>query len=115
MEELVDMVLVIMFALLIVSLKADTEASKTKIKTLETEVAALKVSSAAKPINRHFMIDQEYVAGELYTEYCEQVGGLAFNGDPLPDWKTFRNDPSKKKQSDAWFKTAGAAIDLLVR
>lgn len=48
----------------------------------------------------------EKLAGELYTAYCTAVGGKAFNGDPLPDWATFRADPSKQKQSDAWVATA---------
>lgn len=52
----------------------------------------------------------ETFAGELYEKYCEAVGGKAFNGDPLPDWKTFRADPSKTKQSDAWVAVAQYAV-----
>lgn len=59
------------------------------------------------------MINKEHIAGELYKVYCESVGGKAFNGDPLPDWETFVNDPSKKKQSDAWIAAAERAIQLL--
>ncbi len=59
------------------------------------------------------MINKEYIAGELYKTYCEAVGGKAFNGDPLPDWKTFSNDPTKKKQSDAWISAAERAMQLL--
>ena len=59
------------------------------------------------------MIDKEIVAEELYTAYCKAVGGLAFNGDPLPDWKTFAADVTKKKQSDAWLAAAERAMDLL--
>lgn len=44
----------------------------------------------------------ESAAGRAYTAYCAAVGGKAFNGDPLPDWETFRADPKKKLQSDAW-------------
>ena len=36
------------------------------------------------------------LAGVLYEEYCAAVGGKA-----LPDWETFRADPTKKKQFDA--------------
>lgn len=50
----------------------------------------------------------EHIAGRLYEIYCKAVGGVAFNGDPLPDWDTFRADPSKKKQSDAWVAVAEA-------
>jgi len=60
------------------------------------------------------MINKEYIAGELYRVYCEAVGGVAFNGDPLPNWETFSNDPSKKKQSDGWLAAAQRAMDLLI-
>jgi len=57
------------------------------------------------------MINKEIVAEELYTAYCKAVGGLAFNGDPLPDWKTFAADVTKKKQSDAWLAAAERAME----
>ena len=59
------------------------------------------------------MINRETVAKVLYEEYCEAVGGVAFNGDPLPDWDTFYADPSKAKQSNAWLATADRAMKLL--
>ena len=59
------------------------------------------------------MISKETVAKELYEAYCKSVGGIAFNGDPLPNWETFSNDETKKKQSNAWLDTAQAAIDFL--
>lgn len=46
------------------------------------------------------------IAGELYETYCAAVGGKAFNGDALPNWDTFLEDPTKKKQSDAWIAVA---------
>ncbi len=58
------------------------------------------------------MPDMEKIAGALYEEYCRQVGGKAFNGDPLPDWKTFRADPAKQKQSDAWVAVARSAFEF---
>ena len=60
------------------------------------------------------MINREIVAKELYTHYCTAVGGVAFNGDPLPDWEEFSTDPTKKKQSDAWLATADRALELLL-
>lgn len=51
------------------------------------------------------------ISGKLYTAYCIAVGGKAFNGDPLPDWETFRADPTKKKQSDAWLAVGRAVFD----
>ncbi len=60
------------------------------------------------------MINKEIVAEELYTTYCAAVGGIAFNGDPLPDWATFYADPSKAKQASAWLAAAERAMDLLM-
>lgn len=54
----------------------------------------------------------EELAEELYEAYCVAVGGKAFNGDNLPSWKEFRNDPSKKKQSDAWIVVAETALSF---
>lgn len=51
----------------------------------------------------------EQAAGKLYETYCTSVGGKAFNGIALPSWETFRADPSKKKQSDAWVDVAISA------
>lgn len=34
-----------------------------------------------------------------YGEYCKAVGGTAFNGDPLPEWKQFSSDAKKTKTS----------------
>jgi hypothetical protein len=50
------------------------------------------------------------LAGQLYTTYCNAVGGKAFNGDDLPSWEDFSKDPAKKKQSDAWISTAIEAL-----
>lgn len=50
------------------------------------------------------------LAGELYDHYCQAVGGLAFNGDPLPAWSAFGVDPAKRKQADAWRSVARALI-----
>ena len=56
------------------------------------------------------MPDAEEIAGKLYEKYCESVGGIAFNGDPLPKWKEFRADTKKQKQSDAWVEVAALVI-----
>lgn len=60
------------------------------------------------------MINREIVAKELYTTYCAAVGGVAFNGDPLPDWDTFAADPAKEKQSSAWLAAADRAMALML-
>jgi len=52
----------------------------------------------------------EALASNLYATYCTEVGGKAFNGDSLPDWPTFRADPDKRVQSDAWVRVAGAVV-----
>lgn len=51
-------------------------------------------------------LTDELNAGLAYEAYCRKVGGKAFNGDPLPDWDSFRADPKKKPQSDAWVEVA---------
>jgi hypothetical protein len=55
----------------------------------------------------------EYVAGRLYDTYSKSVGGRAFNNDLLPEWKEFRNDTTKKKQSDAWMDVSQTALSIL--
>lgn len=53
----------------------------------------------------------EKIAGALYDVYCKEVGGVNFQGDPLPTWDEFKSDPTKKKQSNAWIEVARAAFD----
>lgn len=53
---------------------------------------------------------EEDLAGRLYTVYCRAVGGKAFNGDTLPDWKVFSVDLKKLAQSNAWRAVAREAI-----
>jgi hypothetical protein len=56
------------------------------------------------------MIFKETVAEAIYEAYCAAVGGVAFNGDVLPDWAAFVSDPSK---ADAWLAAADRAIQFL--
>lgn len=42
------------------------------------------------------------LAKRLYDTYCEAVGGVAFNGDKLPNSEEFFTDNSKIKQREAW-------------
>lgn len=53
------------------------------------------------------------VAGELYEEYCNSVGGKAWNGDKLPTWEEFYNDENKQLQVSAWISVARRAIEIL--
>jgi hypothetical protein len=46
--------------------------------------------------------EEELLAMRLYDIYCEEVGGVAYNGDPLPTSKEFFADMSKSKQVNAW-------------
>jgi hypothetical protein len=55
------------------------------------------------------MPDLEKIAADLYTLYCRAVGGVAFNGDPLPSWAEFSVDPAKQTQAEAWRDVAAAA------
>jgi len=52
----------------------------------------------------------ENQAALLYAVYCEAVGGLAFNGDPLPDWETFKADENKAKQVNGWRAVAQESL-----
>ena len=61
-----------------------------------------------------FQLDMEENAGALYSSYCRAVGGKAFNGDPLPDWETFKADPNKQLQVKAWIEVAIEA-DLMYK
>lgn len=53
----------------------------------------------------------ELLAKELYTTYCEAVGGLAHDGKPLPTWDEFRGDDIKRKQSNAWLAVARRVLE----
>lgn len=55
----------------------------------------------------------EFVAAHLYTRYCKAVGGVAFNGDPLPTWEQFVADPEKAKQVAAWIAVGEEANRML--
>ena len=52
------------------------------------------------------------LAGRMYDRYCEAVGGIAFNGDPLPKWAEFGADPSKTKQANGWREAAKEALGI---
>lgn len=81
---------------------AATNAEHARLEALKGGIVGVTLTAVTPP--------EETFAGELYTTYCRAVGGKAFNGDPLPDWKTFRADPTKQKQSDAWLETARVAM-----
>lgn len=59
------------------------------------------------------MLDPYELAAELYTTYCDSVGGVAYNGEPLPTWDEFSEDPNKETQAEAWVDVAREAIDRL--
>jgi len=56
---------------------------------------------------------KEQLAYAMYDDYCEAVGGKAFNGDSLPKSDEFFNDPSKTKQSNAWLVAADTAVRII--
>lgn len=55
----------------------------------------------------------EGLSGNLYTCYCDSVGGVNFQGDKLPDWEEFSKDPSKTLQANGWRAVAWKAIETL--
>lgn len=54
----------------------------------------------------------EALAGELYDHYCLAVGGVAYDGKPLPGWAEFSGDPTKQKQANGWRSVAEKAGQL---
>lgn len=52
----------------------------------------------------------DFLARRQYEVYCQAVGGVAFNGTPLPSWDEFVNDPEKQKQVHGWREVARATI-----
>ncbi len=50
------------------------------------------------------------IADELYTLYCDEVGGKSYSGEPLPEWSMFSSDPKSKKQADAWRAVANRVL-----
>lgn len=54
----------------------------------------------------------EVIAEEIYTAYCDGVGGKAFNGTPLPSWKEFAADPDKQKQAEGWRCSARKSVEV---
>jgi len=50
----------------------------------------------------------------MYDEYCAAVGGVAFNGDPLPGSEEFFSDPAKVKQRDGWDAAAVVALEYKI-
>ena len=59
--------------------------------------------------------DPEQLAADAYTAYCEAVGGYAFNGDPLPTWAQFKEDPRKEKQVGGWLAVGDLIAERLAR
>jgi len=57
-----------------------------------------------------FSEEADELAGKMYDAYCVEVGGKAFNGDPLPLWSEFGSDPNKQKQADGWRVAAQVAL-----
>lgn len=54
----------------------------------------------------------EDLAGRMYDRYCTAVGGVAFNGDPLPAWTEFGSDSTKAKQANGWREAAKEALGI---
>lgn len=53
----------------------------------------------------------EALARYQYNAYNEAVGGVAWNGDPLPVADEFFEDPAKQKQANAWRVSVVALLD----
>lgn len=60
-----------------------------------------------------YTTDEIRMGAKLYEAYCGAVGGVAFNGDPLPSWEEFSADESKEKQAAAWCEVGRQALNGL--
>lgn len=88
----------------------DGFAVDRRVYSIECKVSSEKVHKYISELIQKHTIK---FAGKLYETYCKNVGGVAFNGDPLPSWEEFSNDPSKKKQVQAWIAVAATAKSML--
>lgn len=50
-----------------------------------------------------------YLGRIAYEAYCDTVGGVAFNGDPLPTWE--QQCERSPKIAEAWRSASRAAVD----
>jgi hypothetical protein len=55
----------------------------------------------------------EQLAHAMYDDYCEAIGGKAFNGDLLPKSEEFFADETKQKQANAWRVAAKTAVGFI--
>ena len=81
-----------------------------------TETTATEVAETTEAKLEGFIAEADLrtrVAYACYTAYCIAVGGVAFNGEPLPTWEAFLGDENKQKQVDGWYAAADAAISQL--
>ena len=69
-----------------------------------------KITAAQQELDKleQLFVDDTGLAKLLYTTYCEAVGGVAYDGAPLPTWEEFCADPKKKKQVLGWMAVAHA-------
>lgn len=58
-------------------------------------------------------INKDILAHKIYDKYCDAVGGVAFNGDPLPKADEFFNDPTKQRQAVAWREATREVYELM--
>ena len=65
-------------------------------------------------VNNATYSTMERVAMAMYDAYCENVGGKAWDGRPLPTAKEFFADETKIKQARGWLAAASKAIEILV-
>ena len=71
-----------------------------------------RVTGSRRDAPKEFKQLLETWVSQMYFVYCREVGGVAYDGNPLPDWETFKNDPAKKKQCHAWYAMGKAALLL---
>ncbi|NBO98823.1 MAG: hypothetical protein EBU90_01675 [Proteobacteria bacterium] len=101
----------ISFALIVIA----DEENTNWLKLMERIISINKKSIGETDVpNKKFMeMTIEQTAKMLYTEYCKEVGGFAWNGDKLPTWEEFvsgPDNPAKGSTLHAWRKVAEKAL-----
>lgn len=85
--------------------EAGASEQLTKCSILASDLRQ-RVAELEKPVSTAAIAER---AARMYDVYCQAVGGVAFNGDPLPSSAEFFADPKKEKQATAWIAAASVA------
>lgn len=98
-------------------------ATGEKLTVLEAEMQKLQVAVTNMLAEKQQLqltlghlatMSDTVLACSMYTAYCEAVGGKAHDGQPLPTWEEFSNDPSKVRQIAGWYAAVSVVRPKLI-